>query len=183
MIPQPLYVARDQTPAFALRYSWSGWATNGNLHELTDDSWRALSTAWEADGLRLLERKVNGDGILLNFSTTPAVSPVLLATRAKGRLQHACRTTLGTPVEFSRKLAVRSVGENRTATVESYIRSQVEKEHFVDPRFADFLKQFTVTNPAVNLSLPSESESGCYWSDEQSKSGPGGRGWSNGKPR
>ena len=68
-----------------------------------------------------------------------------------------------TPVEFSRKLAVRSVGENRTPTVETYIRSQVVKEHFVDPRFADFLKQFTVTDPAVDLSVPSESASGRYW--------------------
>jgi len=25
MTSQPLYVALDQTPAYALRYSWSGW--------------------------------------------------------------------------------------------------------------------------------------------------------------
>lgn len=56
-----------------------------------------------------------------------------------------------TPVEFSRKLAVRAVGENRTETVESYIRSQVDNEHFVDERFANVLKQFTVINSAVDL--------------------------------
>ncbi len=117
----------------------------------------------ETDGLRLLERQVQRREILLTFSTTPDVSPVLLATRAKGRLQHACRTTLETSVDFSRKLAVRAVGENRTATVESYIRSQAVNEHFVDERFANVLKQFTVIDSAVDRSVPSESGSGRYW--------------------
>ena len=66
-------------------------------------------------------------------------------------------------MDFSRKLAVRAVGENRTATVESYIRSQVVNEHFVDERFANVLKQFTVIDSAVDLSVPSESASGRYW--------------------
>ena len=113
MTSQPLYVARNQTPAYALRYSWSAWATNGNLNELSKDGWLALAASWETDGLRLLERQVQRREILLTFSTTPDVSPVFLATRANGRLQHACRTTLETPVDFSRKLAVRSVGDPR----------------------------------------------------------------------
>jgi REP element-mobilizing transposase RayT len=133
------------------------------LNELSNENWLALAAAWENDGLRLLERNVQPREILLTFSTTPDVSPVLLATRAKGRLQHACRTNLKSPVDFSRKLAVRAVGENRTETVESYIRSQVVEEHFVDARFADFLKQFTVVNPAVDLVVPAESGSGRYW--------------------
>jgi REP element-mobilizing transposase RayT len=163
MAPQPHYVVRDQTPAYALRYSWSGWATSGDLNEISPDAWRALTASWETDGLRLLERNVQRREILLTFSTTPDVSPVFLATRAKGRLQHACRTTLGTPVDFSRKLAVRAVGDNRTETVESYIRSQVANERFVDARFAEFLDQFTMVDPAVDLSIPSESASGRYW--------------------
>ena len=56
------------------------------------------------------------------YSASGVFGDATLATRAKGRLQHACRTTLETPVDFSRKLAVRAVGENRTETVVSYIR-------------------------------------------------------------
>ncbi|MBS0260808.1 MAG: transposase [Planctomycetes bacterium] len=163
MAARPLYSSVDQKPAYALRYTWSGWAVSGDLTQLAPDAWGALTIAWEKDGLRLLERAVKPRELQLTFSTTPDISPVFLATRAKGRLQHELRTTLKTPVEFSRKLAVRAVGNNRTEIVEDYIESQVPKEQFVDSRFADFLKQFTIRNPAVDLSVPAASGSGRYW--------------------
>ena len=84
MTPQPLYVARDQSPAYALRYSWSGWATNGNLNELAEDSWLALTASWETDGLRLLERQVQRRDIHLTFSTTPDVSPIICISLSEG---------------------------------------------------------------------------------------------------
>lgn len=56
----------------------------------------------------------------------------------KGRLQHALRVA-ETPTAFSRKVAFRSIGENRREQVEAYIGGQVSKEHFVDDRFEKFM--------------------------------------------
>jgi REP element-mobilizing transposase RayT len=100
--------------------------------------------------------------IQFTFSVKPHVSPVFFAARVKGRLQHALRAA-GTPTTFSRKLAVRTIGDNTTTEVEAYIRRQVDKEPLGDPRFKEFLREFTVRNPQVNLADPTVSNSGRYW--------------------
>ena len=163
MTVKPLYHSSDLAPAYSLRHTWCGWATSGNLQALNDDEWIALCNAWQNDYLHLLERAIDGNKILLTFSTSPVVSPVFLAKRAKGRLGYALRAANGIGVEFSRKIAVRSVGENTTSDVQAYIASQIETEEFVDPRFAEFLEQFTVVDSSVDLAVPSESRSGRYW--------------------
>jgi REP element-mobilizing transposase RayT len=163
MQSEPLYNARDQQPAFALRYTWCGWATSGDLRALPDDGWTALTAAWETDGLRLLERELRRDSALLTFSATPEVGPVFLAARAKGRLQHAFRTSAAAPIDFSRKVAVRSVGENTSSAIQAYIEAQIHDAEFIDPRFAEFLEQFTFVNSSVDLSQPTETGSGRYW--------------------
>jgi REP element-mobilizing transposase RayT len=146
-----------------LRYTWCGWLSSGDVNALSDDNWNALDSAWETDGFHRLERKFVDDKILLTFSTRPNVTPVLLAARAKGRLEHALRNSHDTSVAFSRKVAVRSIGENTTDDVEKYIHSQVRTEEFDDPRFAELLQRFTVEDSSVDLSVPSESRSGRYW--------------------
>jgi REP element-mobilizing transposase RayT len=162
MRDQPLYSSADQNPAYALRFTWCGWSSKGPLPQLPDDAWATLVAAWETDGLRPLERELKNETILVTFSTTPKITPVLLASRAKGRLQHAFRLN-GKPVDFSRKVAVRSVGENTTEAVENYIQSQIRNAEFMDPKFAEFLEQFTVLDRSVDLSLPTELLSGRYW--------------------
>src|SRR5258708_2404358 len=99
MPAQPLYTANDQHPAFALRYSWTGWVTRGDLRclAITDAVWTGLINAWESDGLRLLDRLDRDNEIHLTFSTIPSVSPIFVADCAKGRLQYAQRTA-GAPV-------------------------------------------------------------------------------------
>jgi len=164
MLLQPLYSGVDLKPAFCLRYSWSGWpaapATFDTLRgpEILDD----VSAVWETDGLRLLEYNWSAEKIQLTFSATPDVSPVFLASRAKGRLQHALRKA-DNPQDFSRKLSVRSIGNNTAEQVEAYIAQQVHKERFVDPEFAKKMQQFTVVDPSVDLSKPSHSGRGRYW--------------------
>jgi hypothetical protein len=86
----------------------------------------------------------------------------LFVARVKGRFQHALRLA-GTPVKFSREVAFRGIGENYTRDVEGYIQAQVEKEQFVDPRYSEMLKRFTVADDSVALDQPSESNSGRYW--------------------
>lgn len=162
MPPQPYYSTADPHPAYHLRYTWCGWPSQVSLLSLSDEAWKGLSASWERDGLRLLERSLEHDCILITFSAKPDVNPVFVAQRAKGRLDHACRETR-IPCEFSRKVAVRSIGDNIRDEVEQYIRNQVPNEDFVDPRFGEFLSQFTVTDPWIDLSLPTESNSGRYW--------------------
>ena len=158
-----MYRNSELTPAYALRYTWCGWTTAGDLRSLSEEGWVELEKAWEKDGLRLVECKIDANNFLLTFSTKPVVSPVFLAARAKGRLEHALRAADGRGVTFSRKVVVRSVGDNVTNDVQAYIASQIQNQAFVDPQFAEFLKQFTVVDSTVDLSIPAESRSGRYW--------------------
>jgi REP element-mobilizing transposase RayT len=161
---EPLYASSDLHPAYQLRYGWSAWASGmlfpqppaANLFE-------ELKAQWETDGLRVLESKWTGKLIQITFSTKPDVSPILLASRAKGRLEYFWRTRAKTPVKFSRKVAVRSIGDNTREEVERYIARQVSKARFADPRFARLMSKFTVVDPSVDLSQPTETNSGRYW--------------------
>ena len=113
--------------------------------------------------MRLLEHYWSDDRVQLTFSTTPEVSPLLVAGRAKGRLQHALRQTVPAFSGFSRKVSVCSVGHNCREDVEAYIASQVEKARFADPSFRALMQEFTVVHEDVDLSKPTESAHGRYW--------------------
>ena len=112
--------------------------------------------------MRRLEMSWSAELIQITFSVKPQVSPVKFTSRVKGRLQHALRRS-GHPTAFSRKVGFRGIGDNHTAAVETYIKRQVEKEAFVDRKFAESLKQFTVTDSHVSLVQPTETNSGRYW--------------------
>jgi len=163
-MPNPIYTAEHIRPSFHLRYTWTGWPTEGTKFPTQPDDlfFQELDNAWATDNLKRISMRWNADEIQVAFSTTPNVSPTLFVARVKGRLQHALRLA-GTPVKFSRKVAFRSIGDNHTSEVEGYIAGQVDKEQFVDPRFATMLKQFTVIDESVALDQPSESNSGRYW--------------------
>ena len=111
MPPQPLYLAGNLEPAYELRYSWAGWPTCPPLPAhasiLTD-----LKLLWEGDGMRLLEHRWTDEMVQLTFSAQPDVSPVFLAARAKGRLQHALGKATANFSGFSRKVSVNAVGHN-----------------------------------------------------------------------
>ena len=159
----PLYNGLNLNPAFHLRYSWTGWPSGKRFNDLPSPVFMGtIKEIWEQDGMRLLEHKWSYAQIQLTFSATPHVSPAFLASRAKGRLQHALRV-VGIPQQFSRKVSVRSVGDNTTDVVIAYIESQVGKERFVDPKFTAMLNKFTLTNSNVDLTLPSASAHGRYW--------------------
>jgi len=163
MPPQPLYRPADLRPAYQLRYGWTGWPSKAPFPaDLLARVLPDIAPEWENDGLRVLESSLTPGQIQLTLSATPRVPPVTLAARVKGRIQHHGRRR-GTPVDFSRKLAVRSLGDPTRAQVEAYIRNQVPNEALADDRFREMLTSFTVVNPQVDLSQPSESTSGRYW--------------------
>src|SRR6267142_3731758 len=102
MLPEPLYRPSDLRPAFQLRYGWTGWPSKARFpadllaHVLPD-----IAPEWAKAGLRVLESSLAPEQIQLTLSATPQVSPVTLAARVKGRLQHHCRQR-GMPIDFSR---------------------------------------------------------------------------------
>jgi len=161
--PGTLYTGRNVTSAYCLRYDWAGWPTKGTEFPPQIVA-VACATAplWEQDGLRLLTPYATTEKIQLLFSATPQINPVFFCQRVKGRLQHALRKA-GAPVDFSRKVSFRSLGENTLDVVEKYIRGQVGKEDFADPRFREIMRQFTVVRDDGALAEPSESNSGRYW--------------------
>jgi REP element-mobilizing transposase RayT len=163
MLPQPLYQSAELRPAYQLRYGWTAWPSKAPFP--TDLLARVLpdiAPDWESDGLRVLESSLAAEQVQLTLSATPQVAPVTLAGRVKGRIQYHCRRR-GAPIEFSRKLAVRSLGDPARAQVETYIRNQVANEALADERFRDMLTSFTVVYPEVDLSVPAETRSGRYW--------------------
>jgi REP element-mobilizing transposase RayT len=163
MTPEPIYVRDDLNPAYQLRYDWTGWPSNGTLPREPDpDVFVDLAAKWEDDDIRLLEQGWTHDEVHLCVSVKPSVAPVDAAARLKGRLQHALRKN-ETPVKFSRKLSIRTVGETKTDTVQSYIEAQVANAGLADPRFEAFLEQFTVVDETVDLSEPTATDSGRYW--------------------
>jgi REP element-mobilizing transposase RayT len=162
MQPQPLYQPRDLHPAFELRYSWTGWPTRRPF-EADAAVLKPLLPLWEEDGMRLLEHYWSDEKVHLTFSTTPQVSLVFLAGRAKGRLQHALRQTVPGFSGFRRKVSVCSVGHNCREDVEAYIASQVDRARFADPSFRALMNEFTVIREDVDLSEPTESAHGRYW--------------------
>jgi hypothetical protein len=162
MTPEPHYRPDDLRPAYQLRYGWTGWPSAAPFPvALVARVLPEVAPEWEEDGLRVLESSLLPDRLQLTLSATPRVSPVLLAARVKGRLQHHLRQQ-GTPADFSRKLAVRSLGDPTRAHVEAYVRDQVPREALADERFRDVLAPFTVVNPQADLSQPIETNSGRY---------------------
>ena len=157
------YTGHNLRPAYTLRYDWTGWPTNGTrLPPQIVAAARDTAPLWEQDGLRLLTPSATAEKVQLLFSVTPHVSPIFFCMRVKGRLQHALRKT-GAPVEFSRKVAFRSLGENTDDIVGNYIRGQVGKEDFADQRFREIMRSFTVMCDDARLADPAESNSGRYW--------------------
>ena len=160
--PQPLYDINNANPAYHLRYSWTGWPTGGHFATCPSELLDTLVEGFQKDGLRLLEHRWMPELVQLMLSATPSVSPTILAQRVKGRLDHALRQA-NVMLSFSRKLAVRTLGENRRVDVERYIRDQVRSERFADPNFERKLKSFTVVNSDVDLAEPTASARGRYW--------------------
>jgi len=163
MEPAPLYNGRNVEPAYQLRYDWTGWASGeARFPGATGEIVANLREAWETDGIRVLESACLDKRVQLLCSVKPHVAPTLFVARVKGRLEHAFRG-LDLEVPFSRKLAMRSIGDNSRAEVEQYVLNQVGKERLADPRFEETLRQFTIADPTVDLSAATQTRSGRYW--------------------
>lgn len=158
------YDAKQVDPAYSLRFVWFAWLTAGIDSEWPIGLSSRIEAMWESDGLRVLSAHRKKNQVAVTFSAKPSVCPILLAQRAKGRLSYQLRKE-GIQHEFSRKFAVRSIGENTNSDVAIYIAGQIKKEQFVDPRFAEMLSRFCLRWDDVDLSLPWEAKRSRYWYD------------------
>ncbi len=161
--PRPIYTPASVHKVHRLGYDWTGWLSDSMpFPPSTEDAIRACSAAWQGDGLVVSQVRLHRDRAQILFEAQPAISPVLCCQRVKGRLEHALRGA-GTPVKFSRKIAFRSLGENTDAIVEGYLRKQVRKEGFIDPRYVARLSAYTIEDDDISLAEPEETGSGRYW--------------------
>lgn len=148
-----------------LDFTWAGWPTSGTeLPKQTRDVLQNddLIKAWQGDDMKLTASKVESGKIQLAFSTTPKLAPIFITQRAKGRLQHAMRQA-EYPIKFSRKVALRSLGDNKRNTVEKYIANQAKKAELADPKFVQFLNSVRYRNDQIDLKVPSAVTRGRYW--------------------
>ncbi|MFH0909026.1 MAG: transposase [bacterium] len=158
-----LYTATNLRPVSRLHYAWTGWPTEGTtLPPLSNLD--ALATAWQTDGFRLLAHDANASRVMLTFESDANVSPSVLAQRVKGRLNNTLRLA-GTPASFSRKVSVRTLGENISDIVEDYLRDQLKHIDLVDDRYRQLLAEAALEDPTVSLADPAETDSGRYWNN------------------
>ncbi len=92
----PLYESHNLNPAYRLIYNWTGWIDDssslpGNISE----NLSSISPYWEKDGIRLLEHRVKNNAIFATVSAKPFLSPILICSRLKGRIQHSGRGDFG----------------------------------------------------------------------------------------
>lgn len=156
------YRAETTTAAYCLRWSWTGWPSQGSMPAFSEDDWSVLADAWEHDGIRLLERNCQSDYWQATVSTKPDTDPSLIVARIKGRIDHRFRSQK-IPFKFSRKVSLRAIGNNTTDDVQEYIRRQVDSAQFCSSDFAQDLKQFTRVWQDQDLHAPIEVSSGRYW--------------------
>ena len=150
---EPLYRGENLRRAFQLRYSWTGWLKS---------AWKKTPTALFSLQWIHFGRKTVCDGLSIVGPMTICKSHLAQSPRCrrfswllvpKGDSSIRFASIDGFP-GFTRKVSVRSVGDNTSQDVTAYIASQVEKEHFDDPRFRAMLAQFTYVFPAIDLAAP-----------------------------
>lgn len=161
-MPTPLYDPTALRGAHRLHYSWTGWPSGDGFPSAPTELITLTKPLWLRDGLDVVESRWMRDMVQILFAASPHVSPQFIATRAKGRLDHAIRAA-GLQMPISRKVALRAIGENTRHDVETYIETQVKKEQFADDRFARELEQLIYIDDACDLLQPTPSSHGRYW--------------------
>lgn len=149
-----------------LFFSWTGWPSESGPPafppQLPPSAMASLTRAWTADGLTPISHRCTPGQIQFTVEAEPDRSPTFITARIKGRLQHALRQE-GTPASFSRKVSLRSLGENTADIVRSYLALQTSRSSLADPQYRQLLEHASFENADVDLSEPVATRSGRYW--------------------
>lgn len=112
-----------------------------SLPELPDQ----LISAWNDDGLNVLEYRVDGCRLELIVTARADVADGYIPHRLKGRLQHTTR------LSFHLDYLLASVGQSDRGIVTRYVRKQVDSADLIDPvyrkRFKELRFQGPITKP------------------------------------
>jgi len=158
-MPAPIYTPENcPNPAYQLDWSLTiFWRQPPG-----DSSWLdELRQQAEPDQIRILQHEFREPQVSqFLVSTRPAVAPVLVAQRVKGRLQHILRC----PTKpFQRNYGLRSIGSTRREKLEHYLQAQLGHHPLADPRVEERLRAYQIYNPDVDLSQPQETAHARYW--------------------
>ncbi len=156
--PESLHIVHN------LHYDWSAWTNKayGPFPESTANAISQCKKLWEKDGMLVEKWLLEGNMLQILFKVTPHIAPQDCSRLAKGRMQYALKQ-MGTPVNFSRRVGFRSIGENTREIVKDYIGRQITKSDYADPRFKDWLEQYNFKIPKIKLKHPQKTAAGRYW--------------------
>lgn len=149
--------------AFSLRYAYTTWCESYLDPKSVTEVLNATSLALEKDELRLLESRVINRQWQLLVSARPHQSPVEIVRLVKARL-YVSMANLGYRNPLNRRFAIRSVGNNTSSDLKTYLAMQVERRNYIDPRFSDALQEYSKEYD-FDSSLPSLTRHGKYWYD------------------
>jgi len=157
--PEPIYTRENCS--FSSPLEW-GLTVFWREPIQRDDWFPGLAAATEADGIRLLGHRFEGQAVSqFAVSSQPHVTPALILQRVKGRLQYAVRDER--PKALKGNYAIRSVGRVTREVVEKYVASQLDHHKMADPRVQALLERFQICRPDMDLSQPRGTSSGIFW--------------------
>ena len=160
---QPYYTRETTQVVHSLRYDWNGWPSGDAVFpETISTAVELCRSAWLKDGFTLGEWRTKEGLIQCLFDVSPEIAPTEFTRKVKGRIDNALRK-LGTPMKFSRKVSMRSLGDNTRKIVEGYVAKQVRKSDYVDERFKKILGEFTEKCGEIDLSEPYRLAHSSYW--------------------
>jgi len=153
------YTVENTDAAYQLDWSYSlFWRESPTTWEWVGE----LPKVMEQDSIRVLNHKFAPPRVSqFLISTTPDVSPMLIAQRLKGRLQHWLKGVVSQP--FQRNYALRSLGSTKRDKVEAYLASQLRHHKLADERFEQKLAKYQIVDNSVDLSAPRETAHARYW--------------------
>jgi len=156
-MPEPLYTPHTcPAPAYQLDWSYSlFWNERPAQLDWLDE----LKQLTEPDHIRILQQEFQEPNVSqFLVSTLPAVAPILIAQRLKGRLQRLLGTS-----PFRRNYSLRSIGSTRRDKLLEYLATQLDHHPMADWRVDQRLRAYQIHNPDVDLSLPQSTSHARYW--------------------
>ncbi|MBN8600719.1 MAG: transposase [Planctomycetes bacterium] len=158
-----LFTQKLNESPYCLRFAYTTWLTHEVPKTSIQLAVQRAQVELQASEINLLEHRIADNQIQLLLSTKPTHSPTFIARVTKVKMSAALSAQNHNQV-LKREFSLRSVGENTTKDLLSYLQKQVLRRKFVDDRFSDSLTPFS---RAYKLT-PGECQKtsyGYYWYD------------------
>jgi REP element-mobilizing transposase RayT len=94
-----------------------------------------LTAAWQTDGIRLHAFHLEQRRVQMVCESAATVTPIMIAQRLKGRLNHCLRGRYSDFPGFDRDFFLGTLGQNDRDIVTRYVQGQVDRSDLVDPLY------------------------------------------------